>query len=225
MKRFRFVLINDLKAYMEDRAIVRTNLLYLAILFVILLVGWPGGAPFDFQRPYVFLAITYAQIILLSYIGGRLAVRSSSVGDIKVADWLKYTPLSPMEIALGKLLAIFLCLLLMFSSSLPLLILCYFIGGVSLKASLTVYCLLPIFFISFISFGLLFSLVSRDFSVFILNLSSFLFVLGLFLSRTGWRNLFYLNPRFVLFILVLSTFAFSAFIRDLRRRKKLAYED
>jgi len=32
MKKFRFVLINDLRAYMEDKAIVRANLLYLAIL-------------------------------------------------------------------------------------------------------------------------------------------------------------------------------------------------
>ncbi len=218
MEKFRFILINDLKVYMRDRAFLKAHLLYLVILSLVVILGWPGGAFPSFQRPWVFLALSYAQIIILSYISGRLAVQSSFMGEASLGDWLRYTHISPMDIALGRFLGIFLYTLLMFSSSLPLVILCYFIGGVFLKSALIIYALLPLFLITFINFGLLFTLMWREyFSVFILNLLSLFFVLGLFLTRTGWRELFYLNPRFILFVFILSFFAFFAFVISLRK--------
>jgi len=219
MKKFRFVLVSDLKAYMEDRAFTQTHLLYLGLLSLVMVIGWPGGAFLSFQQPQVFLALSYAQIVILTYSGGRLAVRSSLRGEVSLEDWLKYTPISPIEVAMGRLWGLFLYVLIMFSSSLPLVILCYSIGGIFLRSALTVYCLLLLLVIAFINFGLLLSLVSHEFSVLILNLISFFLVLGLFLTRTDQRDLFYLNPRFLLFILILSTFAFFIFVRRLTKMR------
>jgi len=220
MKKFRFVLVSDLKAYIGDRTFVKAHLFYLVMLSLVMIIGWPGGAFLNFERPWVFSALSYAQIIILTYFGGKLAARASSESEISLEDWLKYTPLSPAEIAMGKMGGIFLCLLLMFFSSLPLVVLSYFMGGVFLKSALVLYFLLPLPIITFINFGLFLRLIATGFSLDILNVLSLFFVVGLFLTRTTRAELFYLNPRFFLFILILSIPAFFVFLRRLKKMKK-----
>lgn len=220
MRRFRFVLANDLKGYIQDRAFIKALFFYLVILTVVMLIGWPGGVELSFQPPKIFLVLTYIQMVILSHLGGRLAARSSPRGGAGLEDWLKYTPLTPAEVALGKMGGIFLPVLLIFSSSLPLVILSYFMGGIFLRSALVSYSLLLLPVIAFINFGLLLRFTGTDLSSLVLNVLSFFFGLGLFLTRTTQVGLFYLNPRFLLFILAVSLVAFGLFLRRLEKLKQ-----
>ena len=222
MRRFRFVLVNDLKGYIQDRAFIKTFFFYLLILSLIMLFGWPGGVEMSFQPPKIFLILIYVQMIILSHLGGRLAARSSPRRGVSLEEWLKYTPLTPAEVALGEIGGIFLWILLIFSSSLPLTILSYFMGGVFLKSALAAYFLLLLPVVAFINFGLLLRFTGTDLSSFILNVLSFFFGLGLFLTRTAEVELFYLNSRFLAFILAASMVVFFLFLRRLERLKRKA---
>lgn len=220
MRRFRLVLVNDLKGYIQDRAFIKTLFFYLLILSLIMLFGWPGGVEMGFQPPKIFLILIYVQMIILSHLGGRLAARSSPRRGVSLEEWLKYTPLTSAEVAMGKIGGIFLWVLLIFSSSLPLIILSYFMGGVFFRSALVSCSLLLLPVAAFINFGLLLRFTGTDLSSFILNVFSFLFGVGLFLTRTAEVELFYLNPRFLVFILAVSISAFFLFLRRLQRLKQ-----
>lgn len=220
MKRFGLVMVNDLKGYLQERAFIKALFFYLVVLSLVVLFGWPGGGFLSFQPPKVFWVLTYVQMIILSHLGGRLAAKSAPTRGTSLEDWLKYTSLTPAEVAMGKIGGIFLWILLIFSSSLPLIILSYFMGGVFFRSALVSCSLLLLPVVAFINFGLLLRFTGTDLSSFILNVFSFLFGLGLFLTRTAEVELFYLNPRFLVFILAVSIFAFFLFLRRLQRLKQ-----
>jgi hypothetical protein len=202
------------------------NIFYLVIISLVMLIGWPGGAFLGFKPPQVFSALGYTQIIILTYIGGRLAVKASPRSGISLEDWLKYTPLSPAEVAVREIGRVFLGVLFMFFSSLPLVILSYFMGGVFLKSALVLYLLLPLPILAFINFGFFLRLIASGFSIQALNVLGLAFAVSLFLTRTPSEELFYLNPRFFLFILILSLPAFFIFLRRLKKIKEdLTCED
>lgn len=225
--RFRFVLATDLKAYLEKKTFTKIYLSYLIILSLLLIVIWPTGSPLSFQTPRLLLVLVYAQIVILTYLAGRLTVGISLDKEISFDDWLRYTPLNPQEIALGKLAGIFLIVLFIFFSSSPLIILAYFMEGATIKSVLRVYFFIPLPIIAFINFGLFFRLTigSSSISSFILNILTILFLLGLFLTRTTKVELFYLNSGFLLFSLILSFPFFLIFLRKLKKIKRaLTYE-
>ncbi len=220
--RFRFVLVNDLKAYLGGRTFSKIHLSYLIILSLPLIIIWPTTPSLSFQAPQLLLVLSYAQIVILTYLSGRLAVGISLNKEIGFDDWLRYTPLTPQEIALGKWGGILLIVLFILFSSSPLLVLAYFMEGAIMKSALRVYFLIPIPIITFINLGLFlrFMLGTPTISSFILNMLTILFFLGLFLTRTTKVELFYLNSWFLLFSLVLSFLLLFVALRKLKKIKR-----
>jgi len=204
--RFRFVLASDLKSYLGESKFSKIHLSYLIILSLLLIIIWPTTPSLSFQAPQLLLVLSYAQIVVLTYLAGRFAVGISLDKEISFDDWLRYTPLAPQEIGLGKWGGIFLIVLFILFSSSPLLVLAYFMEGATIESALRVYFLIPIPIITFINLGLFFRFMlgTPTISSFILNMLTILFFLGLFLTRTTKVELFYLNPWFLLSSLVLS---------------------
>lgn len=220
IKRFRFVLVNDLKAYLAGGTFSKIHLSYLIILSLPLIIIWPTTPSLSFQAPQLLLVLSYSQIVILTYLSGRLAVGISLDKEISFDNWLRYTPLTPQEIALGKWGGIFLIVLFILFSSSPLLVLAYSMEGATIESALKVYFLIPIPIITFINLGLFFRFMlgSPTISSFILNMLTILFFLGLFLTRTTEVELFYLNPCFLISSLVLS---FLPLLISLRKLKKI----
>ena len=217
--RFRFVLVSDLKAYLGGRTFIKIHLFYLVILSLLLIIIWPADTSLNFQQPQLLLVLTYAQIVILTYLGGRLATGISLDNEeISFDDWLKHTPLTCEEIVMGKWGGIFLIILFIFFSSLPLSVLAYFMEGATIKSVLRVYFLILLPIITFINFGLFFRFIiaTPGISSFILNIATILFLLGLFLSRTTKVELLYLNSRFLLLAFLLSFLPLSIVLRKLK---------
>jgi hypothetical protein len=222
IKRFRFVLVNDLKAYLAGRTFTKIYLSCLIILSLLLIIIWPTTPSLSFQAPQLLLVLSCAQIVILTYLSGRLAVGISLDKEISSDDWLRYTPLTAQEIVLGKWGGIFLIVLFILFSSSPLLVLAYFMEGATIESALRVYFLIPIPIITFINLGLFFRFMlgTPTISSFILNMLTILFFLGLFLTRTTKVELFYLNPWFLLSSLVLSFLPLFISLRKLKKIKR-----
>ncbi len=220
IKRFRFVLVNDLKAYLAEGKFARIHLSYLIILSLLLIIIWPTTPSLSFQAPQLLLVLSYAQIVILTYLSGRLALGISLDKEISFDDWLRYTPLTAQEIALGKWGGIFLIILFILFSSSPLLVLASFMEGATIESALRVYVLILIPIITFINLGffLRFILGAPAISSFIMNMLTILFILGLFFTRTTKVELLYLNPWFLLSGLLLS---FLPLFITLRKSKKI----
>jgi len=215
--RFRFVLVSDLKTYLEGRTFIKIHLSYLIILSLLLIIIWPTNTLLNFQQPQLLLVLTYAQIVILAYLAGRLATGISLNEEINFDDWLKHTPLTWKEIVIAKWGGIFLIVLFIFFSSLPLFVLAYFMEGATMKSVLRVYFLIPLPIITFINFGffLRFIINTPGISSFFLNISIIFFLLGLFLTRTTEVELFYLNSWFLLLGFLLSFLPISIVLRKL----------
>lgn len=222
IKRFRFVLVNDLKAYLGGGTFSKIHLSYLIILSLPLIIIWPTTPSLSFQAPQLLLVLSYSQIVILTYLSGRLAVGISLDKEISFDNWLRYTPLTPQEIVLGKWGGIFLIVLFILFSSSPLLVLAYSMEGTTIESALKVYWLIPIPIITFINLGLFFRFMLRSptISSFILNMLTILFFLGLFLTRTTEVELFYLNPWFLLSSLLLSFLPLFISLRKLKKIKR-----
>ncbi len=218
--RFRFVLVSDLKAYLAEKGFTRIHLSYLIILSLLLIIIWPTALPKNLQVPQLLLVLAYAQTIILTYLAGKLALGISFDKKTSLDDWLRYTPLTFVEITLGKWGAVFLIVLFMFFTSSPLLLLAYFMEGATIESTLRVYFLIPIPIITFINLGLFlrFILGTPTISSFILNMLTILFFFSLFLTRTTKVELLYLNSWFLLSSLVLS---FLPLFIALRKSKKI----
>ncbi len=222
IKRFRFVLVNDLKTYLAGRIFAKIHLSYLIILSLLLIIIWPTTPSLRFQAPQLLLVLSYAQIVILTYLSGRLAVGISLDKEISFNDWLRYTPLTPQEIVLGKWGGIFLIILFILFSSSPLLVLAYCMEGATIESALRFYLLILVPIITFINLGLFlrFILGTPAISSFILNMLTILFILTLFLTRTTNVELFYLNPWFFLCSLLLSFLPLFIALGKLRKIRR-----
>ena len=220
MRKIKVFLMNELKFQMKNALFIKLFLPYLAIVSLILIVSWPGGDYPSFRKPQVSMALVYVQMIFLAYIGGRLAIESFLNDEISLKDWLKYTPLTPIQIVIGKIAGIFLFTLIILFLSLPLCFLSYYIGGVYFDSIAILYSLMLISTVSFINFGLSLQFIQVDFSSFILTGIVFLFGLGLFLTRTSKEKFFYLNPLFFLLVFAVSLSTLFIFLKKLKNMKK-----
>ncbi len=222
LARFRFVLVNGLRAYLGEDKFARIHLSYLIILSLLMIIIWPTTPFLSFRAPQLLLVLSYAQIVILTYLSGRFAAGISLDKEISFDDWLKHTPLTPKEILLGKWGGIFLIVLFILFSSSPLLVLAYFMEGATIESALRVYFFILIPIIAFIDFGLFlrFILGTPTISSFIMNMLTILFILGLFVTRTTKVELFYLNPWFLLSSLLLSFLPLFIALRKLKKMKR-----
>ncbi len=190
---------------------IKAHLSYLGILSFLCIIIWPANNFFSFDKPESFSILIDAQIITLSYFVMRIGEKG---GIYQISQEIR-----PLRKLKNDFRGTFLFSLTMFLSSFPIILPFYFLGGIYLKYVLEGYLLLFVSIITFINLGLCCSLLikSSDFRPAITHILFFLFLGGLFLTRTK-EELFYLNPLFFIFIL---GFSFLFLFVVLRRLKEI----
>jgi len=191
---------------------IKAHLSYLGILSFLCIIIWPANNFFSFDKPKSFSILINAQIITLSYFVMRIGEKG---GIYQISQ-----EISPLRKLKNNAVSTFLFSLIMFLSSFPIILPFYFPGGIYLKYVLEGYLLLFVSIITFINLSLCCSLLikSLDFRSATTHILFFLFLGGLFLTRTKKEELFYLNPLFFLSIL---SFSFLFFFLVLRRLKEI----
>jgi len=193
---------------------IKAHLSYLGILSFLCIIIWPANNFFSFDKPKSFSILINAQIITLSYFVMRIGEKG---GIYQISQ-----EISPLRKLKNNAVGTFLFSFVMFLSSFPIILPFYFLGGIYLKYVLEGYLLLFVSIITFINLSLCCSLLikSLDFRSATTHILFFLFLGGLFLTRTKKEELFYLNPLFFLSILGFSFLFFFVVLRRLSGTKK-----
>jgi ABC-type transport system involved in multi-copper enzyme maturation permease subunit len=132
-------------------------LFYLGILGLVVLLAWPRERQLDLTNPEAARRLVNL-VFLGQYLLASMMAPSFAAGAItgekerKSYEMLLASPLRPGAIVLGKLLASLAHLLLLIFASLPIVMLCLPLGGVSLYEALAAYLGL---ILSVITFGLI----------------------------------------------------------------------
>jgi ABC-type transport system involved in multi-copper enzyme maturation permease subunit len=120
-------------------------LFYLAILGVVVLLAWPQERQLDLTTNPAASRRLVNLVFLGQYLLASLLAPSFAAGSITGEkerhsyEMLLASPLRPGAIVLGKLLASLAHLLLLIAASLPIVMLCLPLGGVSLYEVLALY--------------------------------------------------------------------------------------
>jgi ABC-type transport system involved in multi-copper enzyme maturation permease subunit len=132
-------------------------LFYLGILGLVVVLAWPQERQLDLTNPEAARRLVNL-VFLGQYLLASLMAPSFAAGAIagekerKSYEMLLASPLRPGAIVLGKLLASLAHLLLLIVASLPIVMLCLPLGGVSLYEALAAYLGL---ILSVITFGMI----------------------------------------------------------------------
>ncbi len=132
-------------------------LFYLGILGVVVLLAWPRERQLDLTNPEAARRLVNL-VFLGQYLLASMMAPSFAAGAItgekerKSYEMLLASPLRPGAIVLGKLFASLAHLLMLIFASLPIVMLCLPLGGVSLYEALAAYLGL---ILSVITFGLI----------------------------------------------------------------------
>ena len=130
---------------------------YLGLLAIVVLLAWPEQQRLDLTNPEAARRLVNL-VFLGQYLLASLMSPSFAAGAItgekerKSYEMLLASPLRPGAIVLGKLLASLAHLLLLIVASLPIVMLCLPLGGVSLYEALAAYLAL---LLSVITFGMI----------------------------------------------------------------------
>lgn len=133
-------------------------LLYLGVLGVVVFLAWPQERQLDLTTNPLAARRLVNLVFLGQYLLASMMAPSFAAGAItgekerKSYEMLLASPLRPGAIVLGKLLASLCHLLLLVFSSLPIVMLCLPLGGVSLYEALAAYLGL---ILSVITFGMI----------------------------------------------------------------------
>ncbi|MEX0977398.1 MAG: ABC transporter permease, partial [Pirellulales bacterium] len=131
---------------------------YLAMLGLVVFLAWPQEEQLDLTTNPVASRRLVSLVFLGQYLLASLMAPSFAAGSItgekerKSYEMLLASPLRPAAIVLGKLLASLAHLLLLIVASLPIVMLCLPLGGVSLYEVLAMYLGL---ILSVITFGMI----------------------------------------------------------------------
>ena len=142
-------------------------LLYLGLLGLVVLLAWPQERQLDLTTNPEASRRLVNLVFLGQYLLASLMAPSFAAGSItgekerKSYEMLLASPLRPGAIVLGKLLASLCHLLLLVVASLPIVMLCLPLGGVSLYEVLAMYLGLVL---SIITFGMISLAASSYFS-------------------------------------------------------------
>ncbi|MFH1738725.1 MAG: ABC transporter permease subunit [bacterium] len=121
------------------------GLLILSCVFVVAWVGFKhdgaGFRPPDMGRR-IFVPIVSLQLIFLFGLGRVTSGAISEERERETWDLLMTTPLGPWRILLGKLLSSLLFILLLYIALLPILALCFLLGGLSPRELIGTYTIL-----------------------------------------------------------------------------------
>ncbi len=132
--------------------------LYNALLGAVVIMAWPQGLKLDLTRNPEEAKQLVNLFFLGQYVIASLMAPSFAAGAItgekerKTYEMLLASPLRPAAIVLGKLLASLAHLAILIFSSLPIVMLCLPLGGVSIYEVLAAYLALVL---SIITFGMI----------------------------------------------------------------------
>ncbi|MFH1737630.1 MAG: ABC transporter permease subunit, partial [bacterium] len=108
--------------------------LLLGILSLVFIFGWHDGLggyrPADLGRN-IFISIAFAQLIFLLALGSVASQSISNEHERETWDLMLSTPMHPWKIILGKLFSSVFFILLAYTALLPILALCFLMGGLS----------------------------------------------------------------------------------------------
>ncbi|MBI3462304.1 MAG: ABC transporter permease subunit [Planctomycetes bacterium] len=121
--------------------------LYVAVLGAIVWASWPREKQIDFASPQtarrLFNTFFLFQFVLVALMSPSYAASSiSGEKERKTFEMLLASPLRPSAVLIGKLLSSMCYLGLLIFSSIPLLVLCYPLGGIGLTEILAAYIVL-----------------------------------------------------------------------------------
>ena len=188
------VLTRELLVNLRSNRSFLLQLGYVVLLGTAVYFGWPNGVGTarrvgPEQAQLLFELFFLGQFFLVALVAPTFASGSiTGEKDAETYEMLLASPLEPMTILVGKLLSSLAFLILLIISSLPLMILCYLLGGILLSEVVRAYLVL---ILAAGTFGLLSvacsSFFSRTSSALVV---SYLVVLPLALLCVGmtWRG-------------------------------------
>jgi ABC-type transport system involved in multi-copper enzyme maturation permease subunit len=148
MLRENPVLARELLVNLRSSRSFLFQLVYVALLGVVVYAAWPieregltqvsAGA-----AQSLFELFFYGQFVLIALVAPAFAAGSiSGEKERKTYELLLSSPLQPSEILIGKLLSALTYLVLLILSSLPLMLLCFLLGGILLSEIVRAYLIL-----------------------------------------------------------------------------------
>jgi ABC-type transport system involved in multi-copper enzyme maturation permease subunit len=142
------VLARELLVNLRASRSFALQFLYVVALSVVVYIAWPTGQGGLTQvsagaAQTLFDLFFYGQFFLVALVAPTFAAGSiSGEKERKTYEMLLASPLEPMSILLGKLLSALTYLVLLILSSLPLMILCFLLGGILLAEIARAYLIL-----------------------------------------------------------------------------------
>ena len=151
------VLQRELLATLRMRRAFALQLFYVSLLAALVWVLWPRQEQVDFASPQtgrrLLNTFFMGQFVIVTLMAPTFAAGSvSGEKERKTYEMLLASPLDPTAVLLGKFLSAMCFLSILIVSSLPLLVLCYPLGGISVTEMFTAYFIL---LISASTYGLL----------------------------------------------------------------------
>ena len=139
------VLIRELLVNLRSPRAFVLQLVYVAILGVVVYFAWPGEGKLvsaDLAQR-LFDIFFLGQFFLVALVAPSFAAGSiTGEKERKTYEMLLASPLRPSSILVGKLLSSLTYLVLLIVSSLPLMILCFLLGGILLSEIARAYLIL-----------------------------------------------------------------------------------
>ncbi len=139
------VLIRELLVNLRSSRAFTLQLLYVSFLGVVVYFAWPAEGKLvsaDLSQR-LFNMFFLGQFFLVALVAPAFAAGSiTGEKERKTYEMLLASPLSPTSILVGKLLSSLTYLVLLITSSLPLMILCFLLGGILLSEITRAYLIL-----------------------------------------------------------------------------------
>jgi len=142
------VLIRELLVNLRSHKAFVLQFCYVVFLGAVVYFRWPGGDDASRQvgsglARRLFDLFFLGQFFLVALVAPSFAAGSiSGEKERKTYEMLLASPLKPMSILIGKLLSSLTYLVLLIVSSLPLMILCFLLGGILLSEIARAYLVL-----------------------------------------------------------------------------------
>jgi ABC-type transport system involved in multi-copper enzyme maturation permease subunit len=142
------VLLRELLVNLRSPRAFVLQLLYVAFLSLVVYYPWPtattGAAQISASHAQrIYDLFFFGQFFLVALMAPTFAAGSiTGEKERKTYEMLLASPLQPMTILLGKLLSSLTYLVLLIVSSLPLMILCFLLGGIMLSEIARAYLIL-----------------------------------------------------------------------------------
>jgi ABC-type transport system involved in multi-copper enzyme maturation permease subunit len=142
------VLARELMVNLRSGRSFLIQLVYVMLLGVIVYAAWPAERGGLTQvsagaAQSLFELFFYGQFVLVALVSPAFAAGSiSGEKERKTYELLLASPLEPSSILVGKLLSALTYLVLLILSSLPLMILCFLLGGILLSEIVRAYVIL-----------------------------------------------------------------------------------